>query len=165
MKLIQLKYKDVKPLREKLHKEQNYICPVLKQKVDINDVCVDHIHKRKNDNIGINGCGLVRGIIHTFVNSFEGKVLSSYKRSGLKNIISLPDLLRHLADYLEQKPLPFIHPTEAPKPQKLMKTSYNYLKSINTNNKFPEYPKSKKLTAPLKKLYEKYNIEPKYYKS
>ena len=48
-----------------------------------------------------------------------------------------------------------------------MKSSYNKLvKEINGKQKVPEFKQKKgNLTAPLKKLFEKYNIEPQFKKS
>jgi hypothetical protein len=66
---------------------------------------------------------------------------------------------------------PLLHPSHAPKPRKLMKSSYNELKrEIKKANHFlskplkmPDYPKSKRLTKRLKELYEQFAIYPKFY--
>ena len=165
MELRQLKQSEIKPLREKLYKEQDGICPILKQKININDATLDHQHKRKGDPIGIDGGGLIRGVIHYLANVIEGKITNTYKRYGLHKFISLPDLLRNLADYLEQENLPYIHPSEKAKEKRLKKTSYNLLKKTYTGKaKFPPYPKSGKMTAPLKRLFERFDILPAFYK-
>jgi len=160
-----LKQTDLKPLREKLHDEQHGICPILKQEFDVEEMVIDHQHKKKSDPIGENGGGLVRGCIHNQANVIEGKITNTYKRYGLHKFISLPELLRNLADYLERDNLPYIHPSEIEKPKKLKKHSYNALKRAYVGRaKFPAYPKSGKLTAPLKRLYERFNIMPEFYK-
>lgn len=161
----QLKQADIKPLREKLYKEQNGICPILKQKFDISDGVLDHQHKKVNDPIGLDGGGLIRGCIHNQANVIEGKITSTYKRYGLHKFISLPELLRNLADYLEQENLPYIHPSEKVKEQKLKKQSYNALKrAYKGKAKFPPYPRSGKLTAPLRVLFERFDVLPNFYK-
>lgn len=162
--MIQLKYSDLKKVRAEIHKRQDFICPILKQKFETKAMVVDHQHKRKDDPIGVNGDGLVRGCIHNRANVIEGKIVSAYKRYGLNKFLPLPDLLRNIADYLEQENLPLIHPTEKKKPKKLTKRSYNALKRVYTGrSKFPIYPKSGLLTKPLKKLFEDFSVEPEFY--
>jgi hypothetical protein len=48
-KIKQLKVSDVPEIREKLLKEQNYICPICLQK--ITDPCLDHHHKKRIKNV------------------------------------------------------------------------------------------------------------------
>ncbi len=164
--LKQLKQKDLKPLRERLYIESDGICPIINKQFDLLDFVIDHQHKTLKETIGVNGAGLIRGCIHRQSNSFEGKVTNSYKRYGLDKFdISLPDVLRNLADYLERENTEYIHPNEKPKEPKLKKSSYNKLKKIYIDKgKFPVYPKSKKLTKPLENIYMRYNITPEYYK-
>ena len=74
-------------------------------------------------------------------------------------------MLRNIADYVEKPHYPLMHPTEAPKIPKLKKSSYKKLKKVYDGRaKFPKYPKQKKLTVGLKALFEKYGIEPEFYK-
>ena len=161
----QLKQSELKPLREKLHKEQDNTCPVLKIKCDISEMVIDHQHKRVDDPIGVNGDGLVRGCIHNQANVIEGKITNTYKRYGLHKFMPLPELLRSLADYLEQDNLPYIHPSEKAKDKKLKKSSYNTLrKAYKGKARFPPYPKSGKLTVPLANLFERFNVLPDFYK-
>lgn len=162
----QLKQTDLKPLREKLHQEQQNICPILKQEFDISEMVIDHQHKqKKSDTNGDDGGGMVRGCIQNQANVLEGKISNAYKRYGLRKYISLPDFLRNLADYLEQENLPFIHPSEKEAPQKLKKSSYNLLKKSYVGRaKFPPYPKTGKMTAPLQRLFERFKITPSFYK-
>ena len=172
-KIIMLKYKDLKPLREKLYDGQGGICPILKQKIRLEDAVVDHKHMRKNDVIGENGNGLIRGVIHKNINVVEGKIGNTFKRYGIEKMgISLPDFLRNLADYLEQSPLPYIHPTEITRMNKglnlLKKSSYNKLVKKHNNMgiraKIPLYPKSKKITKVLLTMFKRCDLEPEFYK-
>jgi hypothetical protein len=89
-------------------------------------------------------------------NSFEGKVAKIYKRYGLHKMIPLPELLRNLADYIENPPCPpmYIHPSERMPVKKLGKRDYNqiikFYKHKYPNRRYiPNYPKSGKLTKEL----------------
>ena len=51
--------------------------------------------------------------------------------------------------------------SEVPKAPTVSKRNYNKLKRVYSGKKkFPEYPKSKKLTLALQVLFEEYQIEP-----
>ena len=95
-------------------------------------------------------------------------------RYGLVNMedFNLPEFLRNAADYFEagaytEDGVYYVHPREVKKEPPVSKRNYNllkkeYIKSIKSSKraKFPEYPKSKKLTVKLKQLFEEFNIEP-----
>jgi hypothetical protein len=153
----QLKGSEVPALRAKLLEEQSGVCPICSG--DVNSPCLDHEHTKK-----IKGSGQVRGVICRMCNVFLGKIENNCVRYGI-GLFELPRVLRNVADYVQKDPLPYMHPSEAPKAPKLKKTSYNKLKkAYDGRAKFPEYPKQKKLTKGLKALFEKYGIEPEYYK-
>ena len=164
MKLIQLEQKDLKELKRKLHTEQGFICPILKQYFPIDQMAIDHKHKRKDEPIGVDGKGLVRGAIMKDANRFEGKVLSYFVRYGLAKYIDLPNYLRNLADYIENPPCEqvFIHPKEKKK-EFLMKSKFNKInkefKERNPGKKPLEYPASKKPTKKIKELAAEYDID------
>jgi len=166
--LIQLKTKDIRGLKEKLHKEQNGICPLLGLPFPPEDMALDHKHKLKSDPAGPNGDGLVRGAIHKFANAIEGKITNNWKRTGLGYTdADLPTYLRNLADYLENPPCEqiYIHPSESPRKLKIKKSCYNTLvKVINGKQKVPDYPKNGYLTKGLEKLFTKYSVDIEYYK-
>jgi hypothetical protein len=156
-----LKHKDIKSLREKLWKENNYCCPICERPLEPDDLALDHDHDTT----------LIRNTICKLCNSYEGIAKSKWKRSGLMNHISFDKLLENLSLYLQQEQLPYIHPSHTPKNPKLMKSSYNTLKrTIENANKYlkkaikiPVYPKSKRLTKRLKELYKQFGLEPRYY--
>jgi len=78
----------------------------------------------------------------------------------------VPDILRRAADYLEKEQYPFIHPSDKEPEPKLKKQCYNNLLKVYSGKaKFPDYPKSKKLTKSLEKLFRKYKIKIEYYKT
>ncbi len=163
----QFKQKDLKPLRAKMHKQQGGVCPVLGIKVSLEDTVCDHCHANKAYVTNPKHSTLIRGIIQRYANSFEGKVVNTFIRMGLfKYGVSLVDVLRNLADYLENPPLvkyEWIHPSEKEKPRLLKKSSYNKLVKLS-KKKVPPYPKSKKLTVPLREAYITAGLEPEYYK-
>jgi len=169
--MIQLEQKDIKVLREKWHKEQNNICPVLKQEFPVDVMSLDHQHKLKSELPDETGKGLCRGTIHFQANIMEGKILSDFKRVGLEKMIDIVDFLRNLADYLEYNKIQegeyYIHPSEKPRKLTLTKTSYNKLvKAIDGKQKVPPYKaKRGNLTKPLERLFEKYDVPIEYKKS
>lgn len=147
---------------------QNRICPILKQLIQIEDATFDHKHRTKSEEIGEDGKGLLRGVIHKQANVVEGKIANMYKRYGLHKFISLPDLLRNIADYIENPPMEpeYIHPDER-EFEKLGKRDYNrickyYFHIFPRARKIPEYPKSgkmnkwfKEMLAPANEWYKK----------
>jgi len=164
---VQLNQKDLAPLREKLHKEQQGICPLLNQYFPVIKCVVDHQHRAKHEPIGEGGGGLIRGCIQFQANSMEGKIWNAWKRYGLSKFnITLPNFLRNLADYLERDNLPYIHPSEKPKAPKLSKKCYKELvQSLKgTKCKVPKYPSTGKLTKGLATLFEQQKIEVRYIK-
>jgi len=159
-KYIELNSKTLKELRDKLY-EENYICPICNEVIEYNNVVLDHQHKTyKDQEIGEDGAGLVRGILCRNCNSFEGKVSNSFRRLGLHKKTDISTVLRGLADYLEQDNLEYVHPREVPKPKKLKKSSYNKLVKISTV-KVPKYTRN--YTKALEKLFIRFKIEPKFY--
>lgn len=155
-KIIQLKNKDMVSLREELIKKQKNVCPLCERK--INSPVIDHQHKKR-----IKGSGLLRGVLCRSCNVMLGKVENNCVRYSISQN-ELPAYLRNMANYLEKEHLPYIHPSEAPKVKRLKKSSYKRLvKIVNGKQKVPDYPKSGKLTKPLKELYTKYGVQPKYY--
>jgi RNase P subunit RPR2 len=155
--IIQLKHKDIPKLRDKLLKKQKGICPICKKEI-ISPV-LDHQHKRR-----INGTGQIRAVICRSCNVLLGKVENNCVRYGVQQD-ELPFILMNMSKFLKKEHLPYIHPSEIQKPPKLKKSSYNKLKKAATDiRKFPEYPKSGKLTKTLSRLFKKYNIHPEFYK-
>ena len=156
-----LKHKDIKPLREKLWKQNDYCCPICERPLTAEDLALDHDHDTT----------LIRNTICKRCNSIEGIFKSKWKRSGLMDFIDFDQLLENLSIYLRQEQLPYIHPSHVEKHPKLMKSSYNTLKrEIEHINKYlekpikiPPYPKSKRLTKKLKELYDRCGLEPKFY--
>lgn len=74
------------------------LCPVMGNRGF--SPAVDHCHQT----------GVVRGVISLEANSFEGRVRSAFRRHGYKSNLSLSEVLRNLADYLDKPPLKIMHP-------------------------------------------------------
>jgi len=159
--LKQLKSKDLKALREELYHQQNGICPLCKTKIKLEEAVIDHQHKTQKEEIGVNGAGLVRGVLCNRCNSVEGGMINKFKRYGIY-LQDYTQFLRNLADYLDQEPLPYIHPTEAPKIPKLGKRNFNKLKKLYKlkypNRKDLEYPKSGKMSKKWEALFNEFDI-------
>lgn len=179
-RLIQIKQIEKTDFRITWHKKQKCICPILKIFVPYDKIALDHKHKRKKDPVGINGSGLIRGVVQIQANALEGKIINNFKRLGLEKHITIESYLRNLADYLEFPPIPqrYIHPNEIKKEPKISRQSFNQLEKVYSK-KYPNrkklkynYTRSKKhkpkpnqkLTKTLKKLYAEFNIKPKFFK-
>jgi hypothetical protein len=170
--MIETKHSDLTWIRKELLEKQNYLCPITKTVLTEDIAVVDHHHKFFKDQIiGENKIGLIRGCLNRQVNVLEGKISNSYYRLGLHKLdnISLPDILRNLADYLENNITNYVHPSEIKKPKKLKfsKNCYNKLikKMFQANKKLPDYPKNGVLTKSFEKLFIKYNVEIEYLKN
>lgn len=85
--------KDKKEVREKLIKEQNYICPITKSNIGDNQGVLDHKHDIE--------C-LVRAVLSRQSNSFIGVLENAWNRYLVWNTDdTLPSILRNTADFLE----------------------------------------------------------------
>lgn len=151
-------YAEFKELRYSQWLKQEAICPILKQPIYYEDAAFDHKHRTKSEKIGEGGKGLLRGVIHKQANVVEGKIANMYKRYGLHKFISLPDLLRNIADYIESPPMKpeYVHPNER-EFEKLGKRDYNrirkwYFHIFPRSRKIPEYPKSGKMNQGFKMM-------------
>ena len=159
---IQLKQKDIKPLRDKLLKEQDNKCCITGKEIE--NPVLEHHHAK-----GLGGTGNIRGVADREINVFLGKIENSHKRYKIKTE-ELPDILRKIADYLErgdyvcQEGHTYKHPSEKPKEPRVSKRNYNLLKKAYSESSkkanFPMYPSSGKLTVTLKKLFEEFEISP-----
>jgi hypothetical protein len=160
--MIQLKNKDIKHYREHiLEHDQNGLCAICGKPPK--NPCLDHHHKKK-----IKGTGQIRGVVCSSCNIFLAKSENNAVRYNISQK-DLPQILRSIADYIEKEQYDLIHPSEKPPTPVLQKSSYNKLKSVyNGKAKFPEYrtrnnKNVQTLTKKLKKLFDAYDIEPKFY--
>ena len=161
IQLIQLKYSDIPTYRKKLLEEQGNMCAICK--LECRKYVLDHQHKRRrSDPNGVNGAGLVRGVLCDGCNRTEGKIWNASHRFGKHHM--LPQLLRNMADYLEQDNHPWIHPSEKPRPKKVFKRKYNVLRKIMKEKEAkdpPPLPKRKrKMSLALQAAFKRYDIDP-----
>lgn len=167
-----IKPQELNALRAKLHEEQDEICPILKLKLPIESMVLDHEHrKNRQQPIGENGAGLIRGVIQRHANALEGKISNAWRRYGMDRYdITISDFLRNLADYLDRPNTDIIYPSELPRPKIIKKSCYNKLvKAIDGKQKIPDYRvdgkgnNKQKMTKSFEKLFVKYEIEVEYY--
>lgn len=161
--LKQLKSSDVTNAREEIMNLQSSICPLCGNIVE--RPVLDHKHKfKKSDRNGINGNGLIRGVLCSDCNAAEGKIHNAISRFVTRDSQKEIDFLRNLIKYYESGYYPLIHPTEAPKGKEVSKSKFNKLAKLYKlkypNKKQLEYPKSKKLTKQLKVLFNEFGINP-----
>lgn len=159
--LQNLKTKDIPLIRKQILEEQGYKCPLCGKTISENDrITLDHQHKyRKSDENGVDGNGLVRGVLCSDCNASEGKIYNAMTRF-LKQPTKEQRIewLENLIKYYKKEPYPYVHPTEVEKPKMLSKRNFNKLNKL-CDGKL-EFPKSGKMTKPLQKLYEEFEIEP-----
>ena len=163
---IQLRAKDIPEYRNRLVKEQNGLCAICKEPLNLTSktsgVSLDHQHKTLAETIGVNGAGLIRGVLCRDCNVFEGKIWNNSKRYN--KFSNLPEFLRAVADYLEQPNHPWIHPTSAPKPKKVSKRQYNKLckayAASHLTAKMPVYPDKRAISKKLESLFDRFEISP-----
>ena len=149
-------------LRKEQWLKQGRICPILKQPIAYKDAVFDHKHKTKKEELGKDGAGLLRGVLHRQCNAIEGRIFNFYKRYGLSDLIDLPTLLRNIAAYIENPIMEqkYVHPNYRRHPKKLGKRQYNkickhYFQMYPRRHKLPEFPKSGRVTKEFEELLRK----------
>ena len=159
-----LKTKDIKTIKQMLLEKQGYRCAICGKELTLENSVLDHQHKqRKSDKNGVNGDGLVRGVICQEDNLSEGKIWNATKRfQGARTPQDRINWLRNLIKYYEQGKYPYIHPTEKPPQKILSKKNFNIVAKLY-KQKFPKrkllvYPKSKHLTDNLRKIFDMFEI-------
>lgn len=130
---------------------------------------LDHQHMTSKESIGESGAGLIRGVCCRSCNVMEGKIWNNLKRyKQTTSTGQRVEWLGNLIKYYEKGTYNYIHPSEKPKEPQVSKRYYNKLKKlynekysgISRKKKFPEYPKSGKLTNHLKKLFAEFELPP-----
>jgi len=163
MELIQLKAIDVSRIRNEILLKQNNRCALCNEQInECTGYSLDHQHKIAREVIGEDGAGLIRGVLCRSCNVLEGKIWNNTRRYiQPKNVQERIEFLESLISYYKQPTYQYIHPSENVKEPIVSKRNYNKLKKVyDKKAKFPEYPKSKKITIKLKELFKEYNIEP-----
>ena len=152
IEFIQLSNKDLNWLRLKLLELQDNKCAICG--CDVTDKShIDHKHKTSKETNGVNGAGLIRGLLCPNCNLLLGKIENNAKRFQRDD--DLPNLLRRIADYIIEY-TNYIHPTEKPKIKKISKRQFNKLQKLEPKAKYG----TGKLTQVLEKLFNKHSINP-----
>lgn len=161
-KIRQLKSSEIAKFRVWALQKQNGLCLICGD--PCTDPVLDHSHQKK-----VKGTGLCRGVVCRTCNVFLAKSENNAVRYRISHK-DLPRILRNIANYLERKHLPFMHPNEKPKEPILTKNSYNRLKkAYDGKGLFPELRVDdkgnsiQKMTIKLTGLFKMYNIEPEFY--
>lgn len=161
--LIQMKSGDIPTIREEILSTQDGKCELCGEPItEETGYSLDHQHMLKRETIGEDGAGLVRGVLCRACNVWEGKIWNNTGRYRQpENVQDRIEMLEKLIEYYKKDNYQLIHPSEKPKEQTASKRNYNKLKKeYDGRAKFPEYPKSGKLTIRLAELFEVYGIEP-----
>ena len=158
-----LKQKDIPKIRKKIYEKQGKKCEILNIEIEPEKQVLDHIH---SEHKYYPETGYIRGAIHRDINVLLGKIENQWNRTSkdLKEKFELDEVLILIAHYIKKhknKKEKIIHPREYKEP-KIMKSKYNKLKKIflekYPDKKFPEFPRSGKLTKQLKKISEEFKI-------
>ena len=165
--LIQLKTSEIASVRKTMLANQGGRCALCNEIItESMGESLDHQHKFNSEEIGIDGAGLIRGVLCRNCNLLEGKFWNNSNRYLKKTQASAKqnkiEFLRSLITYYENGTYDMIHPNEKPKEQIVSKRNYNKLKKeyekTGRKKKFPEYPKSKKATVPLTQLFDDFEM-------
>lgn len=155
IKLVNMKTKDIKPLKEKIWKENGKICPILGKPIPLDKMVLDHKHKLKSeapDEVR----GAIREALEFRTNALAGKIENGFKRFGLDKIpdYDLPTFLRNMANYLENgsyceetedSKIYYTHPREVQKREKVLISRWKritkyYLDVHPRKKKIPKKP-------------------------
>lgn len=171
--LIQLTEKSAAALKKELIKKQNNCCAATGQ--PLRKPVLDHEHRK---GFLLSRSGQIRGVLESDVNQLLGKIEFGARRFGIP-LDQVPDILRGLADYLERPLLPYLHPSEKPKDPIVMARSYTKLGNLivqgggGSKSALPKWwgyktnkkgKPAQKMTKQLQQLYDKYELEPEFYK-
>ena len=169
--IIYLKQSELKDLREKILKKNNYICPICERKISIDEAVVDHIHG-SHKSLYPETNKLIRNVICRTCNIILGKIENIYIRSPkeYKEQVDLEKILQNISIYINTYKeknnfdMYLVHPTEW-KPKKIKKSSFNKLKKLvkEKYNKELVYPKSGKLTKQIEEYANELDFELEYY--
>lgn len=153
--------KEANALRLELLAGQDNICPVTGYYLTMENSALDHDHFT----------GQIRGVLFSGAN----RVLQDrqWVRYGIRKEGHIT-MLRRMADYLETEQLDVMHHSFQQRPPVVQVSSHKKLERLIMHDKgrLPSWwgyvysgrKKVQKLSKRLKALYEKYNIEPEFYK-
>lgn len=147
--------KELPEVRQFLLERQYGKCKICRKEIidDPKNQHVDHQHCTKSEELGVNGAGLIRGVLCRNCNAMEGKIWNNTKRYGVVDtdnpVKSRIEWLRNLASYYEsnfQNTKKILHPKEK-RLAKMSKSDYNALKTW-----FEDQPENQKRDGSSKKF-------------
>lgn len=168
--------KELFDLRQKLLKLQDFKCAICGENIMQNSLNqhVDHQHCFKQEQLGVQGAGLIRGVLCRNCNSLEGKIWNNmhrYQQVDPNNLVGsriewLESLVKYYkSNYQHQEQV--LHPSEKRVP-KLMKSGYNKIlkcykqdpSNYKKNGELKSFPKyTGKITQKMLQLIKKYNLD------
>ncbi len=128
----QAKSKTIKPIRDAYAIRQKNLCAVCNRPIE--KPTLDHVHIKK-----VKGTGMIRNVLCSQCNTYIARLENNASRHSL-NTKELPDILRRVADHLEQEKQ-IIHPNEIPRKEKVGARAWNKVKK----HYFKLYPRRKAL--------------------
>jgi len=150
-KIWAAKSKAIAPLRDCLAEMNQGRCTICNR--PLKQPTLDHMHTRK-----VKGTGFIRNVCCSQCNTFLARSENNASRHGISNK-ELPDVLRRIADHLENQ-TKIIHSTEIPKKKKLNTRTWNkivkfYFKVYPGRKKLPQRPRY--ITENIIEIAEKIN--------
>lgn len=109
---MKLKFKDVKPLREKMLDEQRNLCALCGDSIDVIEAVLDHDHKT----------GRIRSVLHRGCNAMLGKIENNMPRNRM-DLDRLTTFSQNLVKYMAQQREDLVHPTYRTAEEKKMKAT------------------------------------------
>lgn len=178
-----MKYKEITSsklteIRNQLLSQQQQKCRICQRQItEETGYAVDHQHCTKSEELGVNGAGLIRGVLCRNCNALEGKFWNASKRYPIPHVSEEPvksriQWLRNLADYLESNASTgveilgdlVLHPSER-RPLKLSKSQYNEIfkafkddaENYKKNGELKPFPKfNAKWSPKLQEFWDRY---------
>lgn len=157
-----IKSSQIKKLRDSIKSLQEGKCRICGcELTSKSKSALDHQHLTKAEELGVNGGGLIRGVLCGNCNILEGKIWNGIKRYGFaKNhpvedrVAFLESLIHYYKDNYQQVER-VLHPSEN-RAEKITKAQYNKLKKtyekIKPDYEFPKYPTKGKITKEIQKI-------------
>jgi hypothetical protein len=163
--LKRLKSSEIKEFKLELLEKQGNVDAITHKPLRPENSVLDHQHRlNKQQPLGEDGAGCIRGVLDNNVNMCEGKIFNAMRRyCGIKTTAERIEFLQQLIEYYKSGTLDVVHPSEKIPEKKVSKLNYNKLKKEfekRYKKKFPEYPKSGKLTKALDKYFKEFGINP-----
>ena len=121
---MKLKYKDIKPLRDKMLTEQDHRCALCEDTIDPREAVLDHDHKT----------GRIRRVLHRGCNALEGKIVNNMARNRL-TMERLNTFAQNLVTYMDHNYEDIVHPTYLDGEERLQRAKLRRKKKLGSIGK------------------------------